>query len=207
MGKVRRPKVIGAEKSAGALKKSSLAPEIGPMAPHLARFAAIAGLLFLAGCNNTQRIVLCPGAAILADTASEAVMRPGAPADLSGIAYSAAVTDVSSDCVFDRQQGMTLSSVDINFRATRTPTVDPASYTLTYFVTVNSADRVLSKKLYQVKFDFAPGAALATAEASPDRVQVDLERGHLPTDYQLLVGFQLTPEQLAFNRKMGRYVP
>jgi len=176
------------------------------MTAHLPRFAALAGLLLLAGCN-TQRISLCPGAAILADTANEAVLRPGAPADLSGIAYSASVTDVSTDCVFDRQQGMTLSSLDIDFRATRAPSADPASYTLSYFVTVNSAERVLSKKLYQVKFDFAPGAAVATAEESPDRVQVDLERGHLPNDYQVLVGFQLTPDQLAFNRKMGRYVP
>jgi hypothetical protein len=176
------------------------------MTARLASLAGLAALLFLAGCT-TQKIGICPGSAILADTATERVMRPGAPQDLSGVLAVASITDVNSTCVFDRAKGVTLSSVDIDFRATRTPTADAVSYTLDYFVTVNSAERVLSKKLYKVRFDFAPGAALATASQSPDRVEVDLERGHLPNDYQVLVGFQLTPEQLAFNRKMGRYVP
>ncbi len=172
----------------------------------LASLAGLAALLFLTGCN-TQRISICPGSAILADTATEAVMRPGAPQDLSGVAATASITDVNSSCIFDRAKGTTLSSVDIDFRATRTPTADAVSYTLDYFVTVNSAAQLVSKKLYKVRFDFAPGAAVATASESPDQVQVTLERGHLPNDYQVLVGFQLTPEQLAFNRKMGRYVP
>ena len=58
-----------------------------------------------------------------------------------------------------------------------------------------------------VRFDFVPGSAVATAHLEPDAVILELERGHLPNDYQLLLGFQLTQEQLAFNRTMGRYVP
>jgi hypothetical protein len=172
-----------------------------------ARGAAGLGALFLlAGCNQAV-VVLCPSAAILADTASETVFRPGAPQDLSGVAYTAAVTDVKTDCTFDRQLGETFSTVDISFRATRAPSPDAARYSLVYFLTVNSGERVLNKKQFTVRFDFAPGATVATADVSPDRTIVNLERGLLPTDYQLLTGFQLTPEQLAYNRTMGRYTP
>jgi hypothetical protein len=175
----------------------------------LLRLPALAGLgaaILLAGCNQ-QVVVMCPSAAILADTASETVFRPGAPQDPSGEAYTAAVTDVKTDCTFDRQQGETFSSLDISFRATRAPSPDAARYQLVYFVSINSGDRVINKKQYSVRFDFAPGSTTATADASPDRTIINLERGLLPTDYQLLTGFQLTADQLAYNRKMGRYVP
>jgi hypothetical protein len=168
--------------------------------------AALGGLLLLAGCGQ-QRVVLCPAAAALADTASETVFRPGAPQDPSGVAYTASIGGVKSDCIFDQQQGQTFSSFDIAFRAVRAPSPDAARYNLPYFITLNSAGRVLSKKMYNVQLEFAPGAAVATADISLGRTTVNLERGLIPTDYQFLVGFQLTQEQLAYNRKMGRFTP
>ena len=176
------------------------------MTSRFAAFCALAALTLLAGCNQ-QRITMCPGAAILADTASETIFRAGAPQDLSGIAYTATMTGVKSDCTFDTQQGQTSSDLDISFKAVRAPSPDAAHYSLAYFVTVNSAGRVLSKKMYTVRFDFAPGAAVALADESLGRTPISLERGLLPNDYQFLTGFQLSPEQLAYNRKMGRYIP
>lgn len=171
------------------------------------RFVPIIALaLLLAGCGQA-RIVLCPGAAILADTASQTIFRSGAPEDLSGVAYTATVSGVKSDCSFDQKDGQSFSSIDLTFRAVRAPSADPARYNLPYFVTLNSAGRVLSKKMYNVSFNFAPGAAVATADIALDRTAVSLERGLLPTDYQFLIGFQLTEAQLAYNRKMGRYIP
>ena len=166
----------------------------------------LGALLLLAGCG-AQRIILCPGAAILADTATAPVFRPGAPLDLSSVAYTATVTDVKTSCTFDRLQGETFSDLDIDFRATRAPSADAARLTLNYFITINAGERVLSKKMQTVTFDFAPGATLAIAQLSPDRTVLELERGHLPTDYQMLIGFQLTPEQLAFTRKMSPFAP
>ena len=169
-------------------------------------FLALGAAVLLAGCGQ-QRVILCPAAAVLADTASETVFRGNAPQDPSGAAYTATIGGVKSDCIFDQQQGQTFSSFDIAFRAVRAPSPDAARYNLPYFVTLNSAGRVLSKKMYNVSLEFAPGAAVATADISLGRTTVNLERGLLPTDYQFLVGFQLTPEQLAYNRKMGRYIP
>ena len=174
-------------------------------APSLA-LAALGASLILMGCS-TQRISLCPGAAILADAAKAPVFRSGAPYDLSGVAYTASFTDVTSTCTFDRLNGKTQSNLDISVRATRTPTAEAASVTVPYFITVSASDRVLSKKIYQLRLDFAPGAAVASTDLTPDRIEVTLERSHQPTDYQLLVGFQLSPEQLGFNRTLGRYTP
>ena len=42
---------------------------------------------------------------------------------------------------------------------------------------------------------------------APDNTQIHLGNGHLPWDYQLTAGLQLTEAQIAYNQKMGRYAP
>ena len=72
---------------------------------------------------------------------------------------------------------------------------------------MNQAERVISKQMMTVRFVFAPGATVATAEETQPSLQLDLENGHQPNEYQLLSGFQLTDAQRAYNQKMGRYLP
>ena len=31
--------------------------------------------------------------------------------------------------------------------------------------------------------------------------------GHQPYEYQIMAGFQMTPAQVDYNKKMGRYTP
>jgi len=176
------------------------------MKSRLSLFLVLAAALALAGCNN-NRIVICPSAAILADTAVETVFRPGAPAELSGEAFTAYLVTARTDCTFDKNEGKTLSSLDLSFRAVRPPSTDAATYSLPYFIAVNQAERLISKRMMTVRFDFAPGATVATADESQEYFPVELERGHQPNEYQLLSGFQLTDAQRAYNQKMGRYLP
>jgi hypothetical protein len=177
------------------------------MKHRLSLFAVAAASLSVLGCSGSSNVVLCPSAAILADTATETVFRAGAPADPSGELFTANFVNASTKCSFDKVQGVATSSLDLAFRGTRVPSPDPASYTLSYFVAVNQAERVISKQIYTVRLDFAPGATNATAEDSIDQMEINLERGHLPDDYQFLSGFQLTDAQRAYNQKMGRYLP
>ena len=177
------------------------------MKHRLSLFAVLAGSLSLLGCSSGGNVVLCPSAAILADTATETVFLAGAPADPSGELFTANLITATTQCRLDKTEGATYSSLDLGFRATRAPSPDAASYSLSYFVAVNQAERVISKQMYTVRLNFAPGASTATAEESIDQTVINLERGHLPDDYQLLSGFQLTEAQRAYSQKMGRYIP
>lgn len=176
------------------------------MTSRLPLFFALAAPLILMGCGD-KAVVLCPSAAVLTDTATETVFRPGAPADPSGEAFTATLTDASTDCLFDKVAGETTSSLTLNFRATRPPSRDAASYSLPYFVAVNQAERVISKQMFTVHFDFAPGATSTTTQEPISQLIVTLENGHLPTDYQLLSGLQISDAQRAYNQKYGRYLP
>ena len=162
-------------------------------------------LLTAAGCSN--RIVVCPVPAILADTAHVTVMRPGAVADLANELFSVSLINAESDCAFNQRSGVIRSSLDLTFRATRAPSADPATYSVPFFVVVHEGAKLYAKRIYQLRFTFAPGAATATIKQSPEDISIQLENGKLPWNYQLLAGFQLTPEQIAYNEKKGRYLP
>jgi hypothetical protein len=168
------------------------------------RFAILACAAALPGCAAPNPL-MCPPAAVLADASYMVVMRPGAAADLSGEAYSVQMTDVTTECSLDRKRGETDSSLNLSFRAVRAPSADGASYSVPYFVAVTMTDRVVNKRLYTVRFSFAPGASTAIFNVSPDNTEIKLGNGRLPWHYQLTAGLQLTDAQIAYAKKMGRY--
>jgi len=173
----------------------------------LPRFAVLGfALLALAGCGTTK-VNVCPVPVVLADASQIAVFRQGATQDLSGEAYRVALTGISTSCDINRKTGETNSSVTLNFRATRAPTTDAARYTVPYFVAVTRGDQMVEKRILNVTFDFAPGASTATFTESPDDFDIHLENGHFPYEYQLMAGFQMTPAQVDYNKKMGRFAP
>ncbi|HWF63858.1 MAG TPA: hypothetical protein VN685_04525 [Rhizomicrobium sp.] len=163
-------------------------------------------LLALSGCN-TDKVSNCPVAVILADASQLTVFRPGAPQDLAGEAYRVALVDISTDCSINKKTGETNSSYRVNFRATRAPSAEAAHYTVPYFVAVTQGDRLLEKRILQVSFDFRPGDSVATFSESPDDFDIHAENGHLPIEYELMAGFQMTPAEIEYNKKMGRYTP
>ena len=163
-------------------------------------------LLALSGCN-TDKVSNCPVAVILADASQVTVFRPGAPQDLAGEAYRVALVDISTDCSINKKTGETNSSYRVNFRATRAPSAEAAHYTVPYFVAITQGEDLIEKRILQVSFDFAPGAAIATFSESPHDFDIHVENGHQPYEYELMAGFQMTPAQVDYNKKMGRYAP
>jgi hypothetical protein len=171
------------------------------------RFAAFGlPLLVLAGCN-TAAVNNCPVAVVLADASRMAVFKPGAAQDLSGEDFRVFMTGASTDCSINRKNGRTDSSLTLQFRATRAPTTARARYTVPYFVAVTQGDRLIAKRIVNVSFEFAPGAATASFSDSPDDFDIQMESGHKPYEYELMAGFQMTPAQVEYNKKMGRYLP
>jgi hypothetical protein len=174
------------------------------MKPHAFLFLALGVLL--AGCNDAV-VVQCPSAAVLSDTSTLTIFRAGAPHDLSGEAYTAGIGNVRTTCSYPK--GAATSTSDLNFtvRATRAPSPDGASYTLPYYLAIIQGERILTKQSLTVQLVFAPGSASASQEVSMSSLEVSLEPGHPPTDYQFLVGFQLSDVERAYNATRGRYAP
>ena len=170
------------------------------------RFSALLmALTALSGC--TDKVNNCPIAVILADASQVTIFKAGAPQDLAGEAYRVALVGISTDCTINKKTGETNSSYRLNFRATRAPSADAAHYTVPYFVAVTQGEKLIEKRILQVNVDFAPGASLVTFSQSPDDFDIQVPNGHQPYEYELMAGFQMTPAQVDYNKKMGRYAP
>lgn len=175
--------------------------------PRFSRFALIAVVLLLAGCG-TERYKNCPSTSVIVDTSIATVFKkPDAPLDASNILYTVEVSGVGSTCDVDKQALSSASAVNITFRATRAPNGGAVHYKIPYFVAISQADRLLAKKVYTADFAFEPGQTTAEFVGAADNVDVSAGRDKKTFDYVILVGLQLTKEQLDYNRASGRLNP
>lgn len=196
---VRRP-LAGPGRSRAGTGKSQGKTALKPL-----RLLLPLAIAALAGCS--QKIVVCPVPAILADTSTVTVMRPGTKPDLANELYTVTMTNAEADCVYNQSTQVVRASMDLSFHATRAPSRDPATYTVPYFVVVHENAKIFAKRLYSLRFTFAPGAATADIKQAPQDTQIKISNGKLPWNYQLLAGFQLTQEQIAYNKQKGRFLP
>ena len=170
--------------------------------------ALVVVAVVLSACNDTPRIISCPGSAILADAATRPVLKPGTAAtDPAALLYTVHAVTIDTNCVLDRRAGETNSNVDLTFRATRTPNGRAAHYVVPYFLAINQGERVINKRMFNVVIDFAPGASVVAVQTAVNNTVLRLENGHLPTDYQFLAGLQLSDAELAYLKSVGPYTP
>jgi hypothetical protein len=146
---------------------------------------------------------ICPSTGVLSDAVTVTKLRPGTQAaspSPANIAFTAEMSQAKLDCNYNR--GQNKLSVDINFavKATRGPAAMGADPQLDFFVAVVDADNnVLSKTVYHGKPDMA-GRPTNVYTQSVDNFPVPLGMDKRPYDYEILTGFQLTPDELAYNR-------
>jgi hypothetical protein len=169
---------------------------------------AVLSILLLTGCQSAKIKAMCPTANILADTSTLTEFKPGMQGDPAGEIFNIQILSVSPSCSVDTDEGTTESSVDITFRAVRAPTGGVANFTAPYYIaSVLDGSNILDKKILATAFSFQPGEATITFTETVPSVLIKLENGKKPYEYSLLVGLQLTREQLDYTRKHGRYAP
>ena len=187
------------------------------------RTAVLAGFVatMLAGCDTIGSVfgsssedtppasatTNCPPASGIVPTSSLTTFQPGKRDDPKGILYRVAVKHVRSDCSFDQDNGITDSSLTIDFTAHRPDPGPEATYRVPYYVAVSQGTRILDKRDIWVSFTFPAGAQDAPFSDNVESTKITLENGKRPYEYQILVGFQLTHDQLEYNKTMSSFGP
>lgn len=179
------------------------------MSPRLRSVLVVAlATVLLCACGTDRKRGLCPNASVLANTAQLTAFKDKMEGDPSGVAFEVTISGVKANCSFDPDEGTTDSSINLTFRATRTPTGMAAEYSVPYFVAVTrDSTTIVSKQIYSAPFAFRPGEASTTFSADVSSVLIRLDNGKKPFDYGILAGLQLTQVQLDYNKKMGRFAP
>lgn len=171
---------------------------------------AIAGagaLLILSGCGDmrlssptpTELALACPQVAIVRDLQGVTQFRSGTGRDLTDVVSRAALADFDGNCEYGRD-GVTVN-VNLNLVAERGPALQGSQANYRYFVAVTApgADTPVAKTEFDTAVVFPTGQTRAGTreELSP---RIPLPKDANAKDWRILIGFQLTPEQLDYNR-------
>jgi len=170
-------------------------------------------VLALAGCDQfraNERMALailgsqCPVPAVLGDAVTVTKVRPGTPMsampDAANVVFTAEMSQPRLECEYDPRR--TKLTVDVNFavRATRGAAATAGDPPIDFFVAVVDVDNnVLVKKVYQAPSDLR-GKHTGQWTQTVRSFAVPIEADKRPLDYEILTGFQLSPDELAYNR-------
>ncbi|MGF7172745.1 hypothetical protein [Azospirillum doebereinerae] len=179
-----------------------------PKSPAWKKPSALAALALasvgLAGCggwmgptNPAEASLACPKVSIVRDLSEVTAFRAGGR-DLTDLESRAALVDFAGNCDY-ASDGVTVN-VNVYLMAERGPALrgDTAKYT--YFVALAKPDdSVVSKAFFDTDVTFPAGQPRAGSreELAP---KIPLPKDVNAKDWKVYLGFQLTPEQLAFNR-------
>jgi hypothetical protein len=147
----------------------------------------------------------CPFVKILYD-AARYVELEGGQASAAAVGYTGEIEGVTSGCAYQGDQPIT---VDFNvlFSLGRGPQAEGDARTYRYWIAVTERNRaVLSKEDFDLPVDF-DGQRTAQVEQQQRVVIPRAEATTSGANFEILVGFDVTPEMAEFNRSGSRFRP
>lgn len=188
--------MAGQENRAGGMRKTAVALGLA---------------LVLSACgtvkkdtSNEQNVGPCPLMGVLYDAAR--LVELNGPEAMSNVGYTAEMRGVTGLCRYVGADPIVMN-LDIDMAFGRGPKAVGDTHTYRYWVAVARRDVLpLTKQYFDVTVKFPNGADRTQRIESIERITIPRAT---PTtsgvNFEILVGFDLTPEQLAFNRDGKRF--
>lgn len=168
--------------------------------------SALGSCVLLAGCGlglkaptPAELALGCPKVSIVRDLQEVTHLRDGAGRDATAVVSRAALADFTGNCEYG-SDGVTVN-LKIAFVAERGPSLQSEADRYRYFVAVFRP----GEQVPAAKAEFDTGARF-TAE-DPRRAWIEEVSPRIPLpkeynakDWQVMVGFQLSEQELAYNR-------
>lgn len=174
--------------------------------------AAIALVLGLSACGtvrraseaNAQNAGPCPLMGVLYDAARVVELR-GPEETFSNVGYTAEMRGVSGLCRYVGEDPIVMN-LDIDMAFGKGPKAESDTHTYRYWVAVSRRDLApLTKQYFTVDVNF-DGRDRTTMVQNIERITIPrANKDTSGVNFEILVGFDLTPEQLAFNRDGKRF--
>jgi hypothetical protein len=179
--------------------------------PRSAFLLALAALPALAGCSgrggsvmNQRPTAPCPRVALLADAVDLTRYRPGARPDIGTVEVDARMIGFQARCDYaPRDAGLDVI-LTVQVSAERGPAATSRTAGLPFLIAVTEGteSRVLNKATDTVQVTFGEGERSTVAQSAEMMVRLP-GNPQRAAEKVILVGFQLTPEQLAENQRRG----
>ncbi len=170
----------------------------------LSAFVFTSIFLALAGCSGDDRLVVCPRAGVLYDASRITDFAPVGPKILDNVAYDAEIYDPVIKCDYD--ESVVTSDIEFNLDVMRGPKGVSGKRDFRYFVAVTELNQtVLDKSVYTFGVDFDEDDRRITEKREVKNIKVDFERLGRADLYEILIGWELTPDELAYNRNTSPF--
>lgn len=179
------------------------------------RIAALLSLSFLAGCQSVGEALTedepnpgpCPTALSLYD-AHRVVNFQGEEIVYENVGYTGEILNVVSFCEYtDRRATPIEMDMGVRMAFGRGPAAEGRSHTYHYFVAVTRTDLVvIERQVYPITVTFPPGED--RVEILQEFEDIMIPRAEATTaggNFEVIVGFELTDDQLEFNRSGMRF--
>lgn len=167
-------------------------------------------MLLASGCaavealDTTPNVGPCPVAGVLYD-ASRLVEIQGAERH-ENVAFTGSVEGVKSFCRYKGGDPIAMD-LDISFAFGKGPKAEGTSKSYPVFVTVTRRDRtVLAKETFTMNVNFPAGKDIVRLTENIPGIVIPRANDTVSgTNFEVIVGFDLTPEQIAYNRSGTRF--
>jgi hypothetical protein len=175
------------------------------MVMRLRLVGALGALALLTGCDSTATRfpTVCIDPRVPAEGATLTQYRPGDVQDLTTLESTAEILPrrIQGGCLPRRDA--ILVKLQVPFRIERGPASRGRQVRLPWFVALvdSNTHEVLAKREFVDGVEFNPNETRATGLSQEAEILVPLGQGRRAQDYEIWVSFQLTPEQLEYNRR------
>lgn len=169
--------------------------------------AALAAPAIFTGCaslDTRPNVGPCPAAGALYDAARLVEIKGEERQD--NVGFTGSIEGVRAFCRYVGKNPIDME-IDVDFAFGRGPKAGADQRSYRYFVTVTRRDRaVLAKEWFTVDARFPRGATEARQTEKISGIKIPrVAESVSGRNFEVLVGFDLTPEQLEFNRSGKRF--
>lgn len=155
--------------------------------------------------DTTPNAGPCPVVGSIYDAARYVKFADGSGELYSDIAYTGEITDVRIFCRYTDDIPLA-AEIEIDFAYGKGPKADADSHVYPYFVAVTRRNgKVLAKETFASQGEFR-GQQVAGKTELVNRISIPRADGSISgVNFEVVVGFDLSPEQLEFNRAGKRF--
>ena len=154
---------------------------------------------------NVKNAGPCPYVKVLYDASRYMEMKGGAES-ANAAAYTGEIQNVQSDCQYRGAEPIRVQ-MQVNFQLGRGPQAPGANKTYKYWVAVTRRNEaVIAKSDFDLNVDFPAGADRVAVSDRIDTITIPRRDAKVGGgNFEILVGFDVTPEMAAFNRDGKRF--
>src|SRR5262245_60681979 len=178
--------------------------------PSALRLALLAAPLLLGACETLKSINFnpkpeapppCPRA-VVGENAGRLTRFSGAGKDPANVVFEAEIADLNGSCVYD---GDTIEvDMQIQLMASRGPAATDDTAKFNYFVAVARTDKtILSRDSFDAVIEL-PGNQTRNQTVDEIEQTIPIKEGESGANLVIVVGIEMTSDELEYNRKQGR---